>query len=533
MHNMRKTIAELHAMLKLHEKGIPKKAETPAVLAIREALLKSKANTCISGKMACKPFPHQLERAKDILGLIHTDVSLLKSKANTCISGKMACKPFPHQLERAKDILGLIHTDDTKETMGYYFYSLLENKIFVARNAEFFKNNLMVQEASESHGLLELSGSNGGLELIQEADTQPFKNTSEIHNKVDPQNDKVPICKSARMPQAPDRYGFYVDVEEYELGDLNEPPNYKATLLDLKFDKWLEAMNMEIQSIKDNQVWVLVDLLLNGRTVWNYGETLSPVTDIRAIRILLAIAAYYDYEIWQMDVKTAFLNGEAAYIFGIKILHDKCKRFIALSQSAYLEKILKRFWMENSKKGCTPMIEKPAYRKSQGAKTPSEIDKDDTKSQTGYVFVFNVEAMEWKSAKKSTTAMSSIEAEYIATAKGKIPLLAKFRDFLSVLVIHGSYKKRKERGDQGACKVFDFLLGNVIEVLGCLKVESESGCEMTITIRDDRYWHTMPGDYFFDVQPCKGFHTICLSGRDEMCIFGKAVDNDPDGVMSV
>lgn len=34
----------------------------------------------------------------------------------------------------------------------------------------------------------------------------------------------------------------------------------------------------------------------------------SPVADIRGIRILLAIAAYYDYEIWQMDVKTAFLN---------------------------------------------------------------------------------------------------------------------------------------------------------------------------------------------------------------------------------
>ncbi|GJX72383.1 retrotransposon protein, putative, ty1-copia subclass, partial [Tanacetum coccineum] len=30
---------------------------------------------------------------------------------------------------------------------------------------------------------------------------------------------------------------------------------------------------------------------------------------IRAIRILIAIAAYYDYEIWQMDVKTTFLNG--------------------------------------------------------------------------------------------------------------------------------------------------------------------------------------------------------------------------------
>ncbi|GJW78032.1 zinc finger, CCHC-type containing protein [Tanacetum coccineum] len=39
----------------------------------------------------------------------------------------------------------------------------------------------------------------------------------------------------------------------------------------------------------------------------DYEETFSPVADIRAIWILIAIDAYYDYEIWQMDVKTAFL----------------------------------------------------------------------------------------------------------------------------------------------------------------------------------------------------------------------------------
>ncbi|GJZ83547.1 retrotransposon protein, putative, ty1-copia subclass, partial [Tanacetum coccineum] len=41
----------------------------------------------------------------------------------------------------------------------------------------------------------------------------------------------------------------------------------------------------------------------------DYEETFSLVADIRAIRILIAIAVYYDYEIWQMDVKTVFLNG--------------------------------------------------------------------------------------------------------------------------------------------------------------------------------------------------------------------------------
>nr|GEU78333.1 retrotransposon protein, putative, Ty1-copia subclass [Tanacetum cinerariifolium] len=41
----------------------------------------------------------------------------------------------------------------------------------------------------------------------------------------------------------------------------------------------------------------------------DYEETFSPVANIRPIRILISIMAFYDYEIWKMDVKTAFLNG--------------------------------------------------------------------------------------------------------------------------------------------------------------------------------------------------------------------------------
>ena len=40
-----------------------------------------------------------------------------------------------------------------------------------------------------------------------------------------------------------------------------------------------------------------------------YNDTFSPVAMLKSVRIMLAIATFYDYEIWQMDVKTAFLNG--------------------------------------------------------------------------------------------------------------------------------------------------------------------------------------------------------------------------------
>nr|GEX10472.1 putative retrotransposon Ty1-copia subclass protein [Tanacetum cinerariifolium] len=174
---------------------------------------------------------------------------------------------------------------------------------------------------------------------------------------------------------------LYIDAEEHELGDFSEPINYKATLLDLESDKWLNAMNVEMQSMKENKVWDLVELPPNGKTVgskWlfkkktdmdeavhtykarlvakgytktpgiDYEETFSLIAYIRAIRILIAIIAFYDYEIWKMDVKTAFLNG---YLF----------------------------------------------------------------EETGYVFILNGGDVDWKSAKQSIFATSSAEAGYIAT----------------------------------------------------------------------------------------------------------------------
>ena len=42
---------------------------------------------------------------------------------------------------------------------------------------------------------------------------------------------------------------------------------------------------------------------------FDYEETFLLVAMIKSSRILLSIAAHKDYEIWQMDVKTAFLNG--------------------------------------------------------------------------------------------------------------------------------------------------------------------------------------------------------------------------------
>ncbi|GJR65701.1 retrotransposon protein, putative, ty1-copia subclass [Tanacetum coccineum] len=202
-----------------------------------------------------------------------------------------------------------------KETMGYSFYYPPENKVFVARNAEFLENSLIDQEAS---------GSLEDLEIIQEEDTHPSIDTSLNHEEDDqeidePQSDINPIRKSSRTRRAPDRMCLHVDAEEHELKDLSELANYKAALLDPESDKWLNAMNVEMQSMRDNETGIdgaihtFKDRLVAKSFTQTYGvdyeETFSPIADIRAIRILIDIVAFYDYEIWQMDVKTALLNG--------------------------------------------------------------------------------------------------------------------------------------------------------------------------------------------------------------------------------
>ncbi|GJV15917.1 retrotransposon protein, putative, ty1-copia subclass [Tanacetum coccineum] len=273
-----------------------------------------------------------------------------------------------------------------KETIGYSFYYPPENKIFVAQNAEFLENSMINHEASGR--------------------------------------------------------------------DLGKPANYKAALLDPESDKWLNAMNVKMQSMKDNEVWELVDLPPNGKTVghkWLFkkktdidGAVHTYKAHIRAIRILIAIDAFYDYEIWQMDVKTAFLNGylnEEVYMEQPKgfVSQKFPNRVCKLKRSIYGLKQASRQWNkrfddEIKKFGFNQNRDEPCvYVKASGSYVTFLIlyvddilimgnnipmlqdvksylgrcfamkdlgvscytdagyltDADDLKSQTGYVFVLN------------------------------------------------------------------------------------------------------------------------------------------------
>ena len=140
-----------------------------------------------------------------------------------------------------------------------------------------------------------------------------------------------------------DDYVVYLQESEFDIGIYNDLISYSHAIKSNDSEKWIDAMNEELKSMDKNQVWELVKLPFRHRSVgckWvfktkldkngnierfkarlvakgftqkdgvDYKETFSPVSKKDSLRIIMALVAYYDLELHQMDVKTAFLNGD-------------------------------------------------------------------------------------------------------------------------------------------------------------------------------------------------------------------------------
>ena len=151
-----------------------------------------------------------------------------------------------------------------------------------------------------------------------------------------------------RPVKAPVRYG-YADIMAYAFSvasvlESDNPKSYFEAVTSKERDRWIAAMNKEIQSLHKNKTWRLVDRPSNQKVVdckWtfkkkqeatgrdsvrfrarlvargftqeegvDFNEIFSPVVKQRLIRFMLALVTQIDMELEQMDVKTTFLYGE-------------------------------------------------------------------------------------------------------------------------------------------------------------------------------------------------------------------------------
>nr|GEV58286.1 hypothetical protein [Tanacetum cinerariifolium] len=406
-----------------------------------------KCVSCMFGKMARKSYTHQVKRAKDLLGLIHTDVcGPLKIMSR---QGASYFVTFTDDFSRYGYVYLLKHKHEVFETFKVFQKEVEINSdhgIIAHRTPPYIPQHNEVSDRRNrtpldmvrsmmSQTTLPKSFWNYALEtaasIINMVPTKKFEKTPyEVWHGQAPKLSYLKVLgyealvkrdnltkpdklepRSTRTHRPTDHMCLYIDAEKHELGDLVEPANYKAALLDPESaelpssgktvgSKWLFKKKTNM----DGAVHTYKALLVAKgytQTPWiDYEETFSPVADIRAIRILIAIAAFYDYEIWQMDVKIVFLNG---YLFK------------------------ERYHMENSKRASIPMQEKLRLSKSQGASTPAELKRmqnvpyalvvgsiiGDIKRELR-VSCYTDAGYLTDSAKQSIFATSSVEAEYIA-----------------------------------------------------------------------------------------------------------------------
>ncbi|KAH9697829.1 hypothetical protein KPL71_023776 [Citrus sinensis] len=325
-----------------------------------------------------------------------------KSKIN------MVIESLPDTFKEFKDSLqGLSRkTRMSKQELGSANYPLKE---------------VASQKASVTNVDRRVTGRKIVLRLLkseQEEQQQP----ADQHRIILEQPSLLEPCRSGRVTRLPARYIFlgetYMAISDEHVQNLT---SYNEALIDRDVKFWKKAMNQEMESLYSNKVWELVEapngvkpigckwiykrkkgvdgrvetfkarLVAEGFTQKegiDYEETFSTVAMLKSIRILLSIAAVLDYEIWQMDVKTAFLNGhleENIYMqqpdgFIQKgqehmLLRDRKNKTLALSQAVYIDKILTRFSMENSKTDLLPFRHGITFSKDQSPKTSEEIER--------------------------------------------------------------------------------------------------------------------------------------------------------------
>ncbi|KAL0396325.1 UNVERIFIED_CONTAM: Secreted RxLR effector protein [Sesamum calycinum] len=356
-----------------------------------------------------------------------------------------------------------------KEIEGCYFYDPFEQNVFVSRNAVFLKKGFPTDTRRD-----EL--------LLEESSEAPQSNTRTSSAPIISVDNFPILRRSTRVPQPPERYGFLAVIGQLD----NDIKTYGEAMSGIYLGKWFEAMKFEMDSMSSNQVLTLVDrpkgvkpvgckwvykrkidadgevtafkarLVAKGSTRQprvDFEETFSPIAMAKSIRIMLAIAVWNNYEIWQTDVKMAFLNdfveeeiymdqlegfmiigeeqkndfdpcvykkisrssiaflvlyvddnkvclstqfsmkdlGEAFYILGIKIFRDISKRMLRMTQNS---------------------VDIEGY-----SNASFQLDDDDAKSQSGFVFKLNGGVVAWKSSKQDTTVHSTTKAEYRAASE--------------------------------------------------------------------------------------------------------------------
>ncbi|GJV87167.1 retrovirus-related pol polyprotein from transposon TNT 1-94 [Tanacetum coccineum] len=191
-----------------------------------------------------------------------------------------------------------------------------------------------------------------------------------------------------------------------------EPKNIKEAMAD---SAWIEAMQEELHQFDRLQVWELVDKPFGKNEEGiDFEESFALVARLEAVRIFVAYAAHKSFPIYQMDVKMAFLNGplkEEVYVAQPDgfVDPDHPDKVYRLRKALYGLKQAPRAWYDELSKF---LISKGFTKAFSDADHAGCVDT--RKITSGGIHFLGDKLVNWMSKKQDCTAMSSVEAEYVA-----------------------------------------------------------------------------------------------------------------------
>ncbi|GKA92695.1 gag-pol polyprotein [Tanacetum coccineum] len=194
-------------------------------------------------------------------------------------------------------------------------------------------------------------------------------------------NPTMPVQTRRQLATDPEMCMFALTVS------IVEPKNIKEAMAD---SAWIEAMQDELHQFDRLKVWELVDkpfgkmiIKLKWKKGVDFEPTFAPVARLESIGIFVPYAAHKSFPIYQMDVKTAFLNGplkEEVYVAQPEgfVDPDHPEKVYLLRKALY--------GLKQAPRACT----------------------------SGGIHFLGDKLVSWMSKKQNCIAMSSAEAEYVA-----------------------------------------------------------------------------------------------------------------------